>query len=177
MDKKATREYLNHVIREIKDKENKSFIIRERLYPRLRKHKVIALYMALKDEVNLDDLIVRLINEKKTVVIPKMVNGGLVFYQITDIGDVSFSNDSYRIRQPLGDNEVSKDDIEIMVVPGMGFDKNNNRLGHGKGYYDKYLCEDNNIYTIGVCFEEQLLEEIPTDDSDVKLNEVITNID
>lgn len=59
-----------------------------------------------------------------------------------------------------------------MVVPGIAFDKENNRLGRGRGYYDKLLKAANAI-KVGVCFEFQFFDRIPTEEFDVKMNYVI----
>ena len=56
----------------------------------------------------------------------------------------------------------------------MCFDKNKNRLGFGKGYYDKYL-ENTKIKRIGICFTEQLVDEIPITENDIKMDLIITD--
>ena len=64
--------------------------------------------------------------------------------------------------------------IDLIIVPGICFDKANNRLGFGKGYYDKYLA-NKNIKKFGICFKEQLLDDIPTDNNDIKMDLIITD--
>ena len=63
--------------------------------------------------------------------------------------------------------------IDLAVVPGMAFDIQNNRLGRGKGYYDRMLPKLVNAYKIGVCFSFQRLPGIPAEGNDVKMDEVI----
>ena len=65
-----------------------------------------------------------------------------------------------------------KNKIDLFLVPGVSFDVNGNRMGFGKGYYDRYLS-NLDVYKIGICFEEQISESIPTDKYDVKMNEII----
>ena len=60
-----------------------------------------------------------------------------------------------------------------IIVPGLLFDKNNNRLGYGGGYYDRFLA-NNNIYKIGICFSNFLVDKIIIDKNDIKMDEVIT---
>ena len=59
------------------------------------------------------------------------------------------------------------------MVPGMAFDRNNNRMGRGKGYYDRFLATIPQAYKIGVCFKFQLVDEIPTDALDIRMDEII----
>ena len=58
-------------------------------------------------------------------------------------------------------------------MPGMSFDKDGNRLGRGKGYYDRFLTLLPHTYLIGVCFDFQLSDEVPHTDYDIRMNEVI----
>lgn len=66
------------------------------------------------------------------------------------------------------------DKIDCILVPGLGFDKNKNRIGYGKGYYDQFLAKVKDVPTIGVGFKEQLcVDPLPTDPWDVPLSELI----
>mgnify|MGYP001027393104 CR=1 FL=1 len=62
--------------------------------------------------------------------------------------------------------------IDLMIIPALAFDKENNRLGRGKGFYDK-LLENSNTLKVGVCFPFQFLDKIPTEEFDVKMDYVI----
>ena len=61
---------------------------------------------------------------------------------------------------------------KVLVIPGLAFSKNGRRLGRGKGYYDRYLS-DKNILKIGICFNEQVVEEVQTDEHDVWMDYII----
>lgn len=68
--------------------------------------------------------------------------------------------------------------LDLILMPGLGFDKNGNRLGRGKGFYDLYLqrCMSHpkgKPYTIALAFKEQLCEQVPVDDSDIHIDEVL----
>ena len=63
--------------------------------------------------------------------------------------------------------------IDLAIVPGIAFDKKKNRMGRGKGYYDRYL-QNKNIVKIGIGFDFQLLENLPVDAHDVALDIIIT---
>ena len=75
----------------------------------------------------------------------------------------------------LGPNESAKEVTpNIVIVPGLGFTKDGARLGRGKGFYDRYL-EDKSVIKIGIGFEMQIEQDIPTDPHDVKMDFVVTD--
>ena len=60
------------------------------------------------------------------------------------------------------------------VISGIAFDRYGNRLGHGKGYYDKLLAQLSNVYKIGLCFSFQFVEELPVAENDIKMDIILT---
>ena len=80
--------------------------------------------------------------------------------------------EAYSILEPIGEEFIDIDKIDVVIVPGIAFDKENNRLGRGRGYYDKLLTTANAI-KVGVCFDFQFFDRIPTEEFDVKMNYVI----
>lgn len=79
---------------------------------------------------------------------------------------------SYGIWEPETQREyINK--IDLVIVPGIAFDKNKCRLGRGKGYYDRYFM-NKRIKKIGIGFDFQLLDEVPTSSFDIKMDKVIT---
>ena len=79
---------------------------------------------------------------------------------------------SFQIQEPLSD-EVYQGPIDLAIVPGVAFTKGGDRLGYGGGYYDKFLKE-HNCQKMGICFESQIVEEIPTEKNDIRMDTVIT---
>ena len=152
-------------------KQEKSFKMKEELLPLLKGYNHIALFASLTDEIDTFPLIEELLKQDKIIYLPKAEGNDLNFYQITRLEDLEISKDKYHIRQPKGGNPVNPKDIEIIICPGVAFDKHHNRLGHGKGYYDRYLSKCS-TYKIGVCYIEQLFDEIPADKYDIKMDEV-----
>lgn len=80
---------------------------------------------------------------------------------------------AYNILEPDDNNYFPVEDIELIIIPGVAFDKQKNRLGRGKGYYDK-LLSNTDAFKIGICYDFQLVEEIPADSHDIKMDIVIT---
>lgn len=82
----------------------------------------------------------------------------------------------YEPRKSKSKRQVKLKDIDLVIVPGLCFDRNNNRLGRGQGYYDRFLERlPDGTPRIGLGFRFQLLKKIPTTKNDISLTKVITN--
>ena len=171
--KKDFRKKALNINKNITDKLEKSNIICDKLSHLIKDFSSIGIYAATPDEVNLDNLIHALLNNDIKVALPKMDNNNLSFYYITSLDKLIVDN-KYGIREPKNDNLADKNELDAIIIPGVAFDINLNRMGHGKGYYDKYL-EDFKGIKIGVCFGELLFDNIPTDTHDIKMDMIITN--
>ena len=86
---------------------------------------------------------------------------------------VDMSKGFYDIYEPTGSIFTDYESIDLIVLPGMSFDKNCNRLGRGKGYYDRLLSKVPCAYKIGICFDFQKLDFIPTNQYDKPVDEVL----
>ena len=86
--------------------------------------------------------------------------------------DTGFIIGDFNILEPQ--NEVYEGDYDLIIVPGVAFDKDGNRIGRGKGYYDRFLSKHLDIKRIGICFDFQLIERVPTEDNDIKMHEIIS---
>ncbi len=80
---------------------------------------------------------------------------------------------SFQIEEPTGDDLTDPAEIELIIVPAVAFDRNGNRLGRGKGFYDR-LLQTTRATKIGVGYDFQLIEEIPAEPHDVPMDMVIT---
>lgn len=78
------------------------------------------------------------------------------------------------LQPPLG-NKQSDTTYDLIIVPGLAFDKSGNRLGYGKGYYDQFLAKEVNVLKVGVCFDFQLFDQLPIDVHDQKVDIIVTN--
>lgn len=132
--------------------------------------KVILLYHSLPDEVNVNALL----DAKQTVLLPVVVNGADLELRVYE-GASSLKTGAYNILEPVGRIWPSEryNEIDLVVVPGRAFDLVGHRLGRGKGYYDRLLPQLANAHIVGVCFDCQLFDVIPTDKNDVAMHEVI----
>lgn len=131
--------------------------------------KTVLLYHSLKDEVYTHDFIEKWA-VKKRIILPVVVGDVLELRLYTSQNDLCIG--AYGIAEPTGQLFTDYDAIDLAVVPGVAFNRMGNRLGRGKGYYDK-LLPGISATKVGICFPFQLIEEIPTEKFDICMNTVI----
>lgn len=140
--------------------------------PEVQTADIILMYYSLPDEVDTHKTVNILANMGKTVLLPRVIDNEnmeiRIYHNHNDLEKGSFG-----IMEPTGPLFIDYDKINVAVVPGMSFDTAGHRLGRGKGYYDRFLPKACNAYKIGVCFNFQKQEIIPTDEHDITIDYVI----
>ena len=139
-------------------------------HPNFIASKTILLFYSLGDEVYTHDFVEKWHSAKK-ILLPVVQGDILVLRHYT--GKECLQAGAFNIEEPIGENFTDYDEIELAVVPGLSFDKQGNRLGRGKGYYDK-LLPLLHTYNIGICHQFQAREDIPAEPFDRKMDEVWT---
>ena len=176
MDKKELRNYIRMQKRQFSGEQLRELslpvIRRLMVHPRVKNASVILMYYSLADEVYTHDVIDQLVADGKTVLLPAVIDDTHMELR-TYRGPQDLQGGFFDIMEPVGDEFTDYDQIDVAVVPGMAFDSRNNRLGRGRGYYDRLLPQLAHIYKIGVCFDFQRLPGIPTDANDQAMDEVI----
>lgn len=129
----------------------------------------ILMYHSLPDELFTHDFLEKWAS-RKHFYLPR-VNG--VNLEILPYDRTRLELGSFHIEEPSGDDVVNPSEIELIIVPAVAYDRKGNRLGRGKGFYDRLLAESE-ATKIGVGYEFQLLDEIPVEPHDVKMNIIIT---
>ena len=132
--------------------------------------KYILVYKSLNGEVATDTFIEKWINEKE-LFCPCVIDDNLVFRNIKS--NTQYTKSSFGVAEPIGDDLLDYSKIDLIIVPGVAFDIHKNRLGFGKGYYDKFL-KNMTAPKLGICFDYQVLDKIPTTDNDIKMDYVIS---
>ena len=159
--------------------------------PQFQNAQEIFAYMALPDEVDLSEVIKQALQDGKKVALPKIISktdGIMQFFYLDSQKALAqqTSNGAYGILEPDENMPATLDTTHktLILVPGRAFTKNGDRLGRGKGFYDRYLAKEivgssptmtrnsHNITIVGVCFDFQLLETLPTDENDIKMDTV-----
>ena len=135
-----------------------------------QKAKCIALYYSIGHEVQTSGLMEEWAAEKQ-IVLPAISAEHIHFHPYT--GEKNLKKSLLGILEPASTVLIPPENIDLFVIPGIAFDFDGNRLGRGKGYYDRYLSGINKPI-IGLCFDFQLFENIPWNVHDVKMTQVIT---
>jgi 5-formyltetrahydrofolate cyclo-ligase len=130
-------------------------------------------------EVDTTEIIETAISSYKMVAIPRIAGDSMVFHFVESC-NMDWQIHPYGMREPapalpvFGVNRWPDHNV-LIVTPGLAFDKEGNRLGRGKGYYDRFISSFTNPFdTVGVCFTEQLVEKIPMGKTDKKVNRIVT---
>ncbi|MFA9397881.1 MAG: 5-formyltetrahydrofolate cyclo-ligase [Clostridiaceae bacterium] len=134
-------------------------------------------YVNFNNEIDTLKIIDVALKSNKTLCVPKVnkIDKEISAYSINSTADLE--KGYFGILEPKNSCPlVSKENIDLILLPGLAFDINGNRIGYGGGFYDKYLEDLNeNTYKIALSYEFQILESIPFDHFDKKANEIITN--
>lgn len=139
---------------------------------RVKNAQTIILYYSLHDEVNTHHLIDLLSETGKKILLPYVKDDTEM--ELREYGGPDdLRKGCYGIMEPTGNTFTNLETIDVAVIPGMSFDSNGNRLGRGKGYYDRFLKKIPDVYKIGICFDFQKVDNIPTGLYDVKMDEII----
>lgn len=131
--------------------------------------KTIGMYASIKQEVHTLDCIERWCSNKK-ISLPRVESKEIKFYQIVDMSQLQ--NGSFGVLEPQTDDLVQPEDIDILIIPLVAFDKNNYRIGYGSGFYDRYLQGYKGV-KIGIAFSMQEVECIVVEEHDIPLDIII----
>lgn len=141
-------------------------------HPRVRDARCLMLYASLPDEVDTVCLIRLLHGVGKRVLLPVVIGPGEMALRTYE-GEDHTREGAFHILEPTGDDFTRYDAIDVAIIPGMAFDPAGNRLGRGKGYYDRFLPKVRLSYKIGVCYGFQMVERVPVGDLDQPMDEVV----
>ncbi len=144
-------------------------------------------YMALPDEVDLTPVIMDALQNGKTVAVPKIISQTdniIKFFYLDKSKNLTeqTATGTYNILEPDESLPATPDPTQntLILVPGRAFTKEGDRLGRGKGYYDRFLgdglsrCARNDVVLAGVCFDFQIKKSLPIDDRDIKMDLVFS---
>ena len=156
---------------EIIDKSKK---IRNNLFnlEQYKKSKTIMFFVSFNNEVNTHDMIKEAL-KNKTVVVPKVWHKEIEPSVIIDFDNL-LPSDKFGILEPIETMKIAYKNIDLVLVPGIVFDKNGHRIGYGFGYYDKFLKKVSKAIKIGVAFDFQVVDRIPIEMHDVSVDLIVT---
>lgn len=170
------------------EKERQSLVVSQKLFrhPKYMSAKRIAVFLSMDDEVCTQEIIKDVFKLGKSCFIPRYESSSshMDMLKLNSLQDMeTLPLTSWNIRQPAADDNsreeaLAEGGLDLILMPGLGFDRSGNRLGRGKGFYDTYLerCirhPKGKPYTIALAFKEQLCQEIPVNGNDVLIDEVL----
>ncbi len=160
------------------ERRSKSLIIQQKLQdlPDFQKAHTVMLFLNFRDEVETTDLAEAMIAYKKKLILPRCAPKGILLpLKVSNLA-LDLEPGAWGIREPkLTNEEVNPLEIDLVVVPGAGFDMQGNRLGYGGGYYDRFFMRLTPLTPrVALGFECQIIGQVPVDKHDAKMTKLIT---
>ncbi len=138
---------------------------------------VIMAYLSMQYEVDTTPIILHAWQQGKTVAVPKVSweQRHMIPVEINSL-ETGLKTEGTGLRNPISGTPVPYGDIDLVLTPGLGFDKTGNRLGRGGSYYDRFFRTPGlRASKWALAFGEQVLEKIPYDDEDVPMDVIVTD--
>lgn len=155
-------------------RESRSRDIEKKLFllPEFHAADVIMFFASFRSEVDTLTMIRRALAAGKRVVLPKVSGKDLALFEIRDF-DKDTVPGAWGIPEPREAMVVSIHEVDLMIVPGLAFDENGNRLGYGAGFYDRILPHYTR-QTVAVAFEVQIVPKVPVSSHDIPVRKIVT---
>jgi len=151
-------------------------IASQQIHKKLRKSRVfkdakkIGAYYPIGSEVFTQDIMQEILSVGKELFLPKVAGDEMEFRKITDFS--CLEKGSFDIMEPKDDCPVDND-LDLILVPTVGASQDGIRLGYGLGFFDKFLAK-NNVETVSLVFEKQVIKKIPRSDHDIAMGWILT---
>jgi len=157
----------------------KNRLIRERLLSlaEFKNATIIFFFASFRTEVDTAELIRTSLSTGKRVVLPKVEKDSqeLRLYEIRDFGELSPGYLGIP-EPPVREGQMSINDVDLVIIPGAGFDISGSRIGYGGGYYDRLLAGlQKPVPVIAPAYEEQVVDVIPSEPHDIKVQIIATD--
>ncbi len=137
----------------------------------------LAVYLASKDEIDLDDFIAGMLERGVDVVAPRWNGEAYDLARLKSLSEEDLRLGPMSIREPAEADIVKPADVTVWIVPGLAFTASGSRLGFGGGWYDRFLSlSRRGALKIGVAHAFQLVEELPEEPHDIRLDRIITDM-
>ena len=175
-NRESIRNKIKHIrnLQSSDDIDKNSNIIMDKLFSNqiFKNSNCIGFYYSLKTEVFTSNMIQKTLDLGKNVCLPKIDRESKTMNFHTIDGIENLSKNHLDISEPVGGAICTN--IDVVIIPGIAFDKLGNRLGFGSGYYDKFLTLHASIYKIALAFDFQLIDSIDIQEYDVPMDLIIT---
>ncbi len=179
--KKAIREqaHANRNAQPDKDEVSRRIVGRFMELPEYQRAATVMFYVDVRSEVRTRHDLPQALSGGRRIVIPYCVEGQLELFHLESMEELETG--AYRILEPrselrtVSEKRIPIEELDLVMVPGVAFDRRGGRIGHGKGYYDKLLERARrDTPLVALAFECQLFPEIPMQPHDVFMNKIVT---
>lgn len=174
MDKQELRQHIRTrkramTVQQIEEKSKKlqELFLKTEAY---RNAKTIYGYLPYNQEVRTAPILQQALDDGKAVAIAKCYDREMRFILVDNL---QCMDPDSRIPQPLADAPVGQDPTALVLMPGMAFTKQGQRMGYGGGFYDRFLAAEPDHPTVALCFDFQIVDQIPTEDYDIPADLVL----
>lgn len=133
--------------------------------------EIVYFYYPLGSEVNLLPLAQKTLDLGKQAAFPRVDGSDMAFYQVSGLEE--FAEGAFHVMEPVGDVIMDRA-AALVLVPGLVFDSQRNRMGYGKGYYDRYFARYPGCHKVGVCYGMQRIPQVPCGEFDIPMDMVVT---
>ncbi|MBO4946732.1 MAG: glutamate-5-semialdehyde dehydrogenase [Lachnospiraceae bacterium] len=174
-NKKMTRNTIKEMRLALKKEEvmecSKACVSKVLQFPELIEAKTVCVYMPTGNEIDTTEIIRYCKENGKRLAAPRVNGDTMEFYYFTDETDME--QGAYDIWEPTG-TEAVEDDESLVIMPGVAFDLSCNRIGYGKGYYDRYLSAHPRMKKVALAYDFQIVGRIKREVHDVRPDMVVT---
>ncbi|PRX24220.1 5-formyltetrahydrofolate cyclo-ligase [Orenia metallireducens] len=179
--KKEQRQEMLSLRRKLSQKDiiAKSNEIKSKLFDsaKFKAAQSIIFFVSFKNEVRTEAMIKEALDLGKRVIVPitNIKENKLELSELKDY-DQELTEGTYGILEPKQEyrRPVNFSNADLVICPGLAFDRKGNRLGYGGGYYDRLLTQDLTINRVAICFDFQIINKVVVDEYDIKMNKIIS---
>lgn len=181
--RKSMQKKLTALSQEEKKLQSENVITKLFALPLLQKSKRISVYLSTEDEISTEPILKYIFENKKSCFVPRYSRNDMEMVKLNSMKDwEALPLTKWNIKQPdlsdIRENALEGGGLDLVIVPGVAFTSKGDRLGHGKGFYDTFLTslEKRQRYapiTVALAFKEQVLNEIPLQQHDVKIDLIL----
>ncbi len=128
-------------------------------------------YLPFNQEVRTAPILRQALTDGKRIAVPKIFGDHMQFLYLEDLSTVEKGYAG--IPEPIGNEPIAQDRQALVLVPGLAFDSRGYRVGYGKGFYDRFLAQEPEHPTIGLCFGFQMVKSLDNEEFDVPVDVVL----
>lgn len=171
--------HANRNAQENKDELSRQIVARFKALPEYERAATVMYYIDVRSEVRTRHDLAEAIRGNKRIVVPYCVEGFLRLFLLEDMEELAVG--MYKILEPkielreVKEKKVDPKELDLVMVPGVAFDRGGGRMGHGKGYYDKLLEHVRpDAPLVALAFECQIFDEVPVAPHDILMDKIVT---